>query len=695
MLGTDSSPQKLNRLDDRLLAEPEVETEELASHFISWLNETSGLDFEVPPAELEKARETENNLESGPVGAELDDLLQSRFAHDSFRSGQKEAIQHVLNGTHCLLVMPTGGGKSLCYQLPSLALAGTTLVISPLISLMKDQVDSLQEQGISATNINSSFSRPEQLNRLDDVRDGLYDLVYVAPERLEDRDFRAALAGLEIDLLAVDEAHCISKWGYDFRPAYRRIPEAHKAVGAPPVLATTATATPRVQQDIRKQLQLVRMEQIVKGFNRPNLYLEVEPVESIYAKRELLADFFADFSPPGSAIVYVGTRDETIEVADFLENRTGLTCRSYHGGMGKERRKAIQRDFLADRAPVMVATNAFGMGIDKPNIRVVVHYRFPGTVEAYYQEAGRAGRDGKPARCLLFYRPADKELQEWFIRNDAPGRKELFRLYDVLLDLKDDSPLPESAGGKLVYLPETLRQLCDLTDVQLQTGLSLLEQAGWIEDCGYRGPKRYLKLRQENQDQLKTVLGRVRKRRRQKREKLRKMVKYAKIDTCRREYILDYFGDDSQCAVEKCCDNCTGKNSPEDDLLSSTEKLILATVAELETPLGVRKLAMILAGSEARSICERGLDELTVYGKLEEETQKNVRKRIEALLERGLLRQKGDYRPVVVFTEKGQQLAQESEVPAAQSPCGDSSPPTGSGSRSEKQAEPEIEYPPF
>ena len=353
--------------------------------------------------------------------------LTQYFGFENFRPGQEEAIQRLLNGQHTLLVMPTGSGKSLAYQLPALLQPHLTLVISPLIALMQDQVDSLTERDIPATFINSSLSSYEVNRRMRAVREGHIKLLYIAPERFRSRSFTRALANTKISMLAVDEAHCISQWGHDFRPDYLQIGPIWQAMGQPTLLATTATATPTVQKDIAHLLGIPNAQPIVTGFNRPNLTLRVVHAPDLRTKLDTLHALLT--KTEGSAIVYAATRRNTDEVTDFVRDVIGKPAQAYHAGLDRDHRYRVQRDFMADRTQVVVATNAFGMGVDKPDVRAVIHYNMPATVEAYYQEAGRAGRDGLPAECVLLFAPDDLRLQNWLITSDTPGLDDLHQVY--------------------------------------------------------------------------------------------------------------------------------------------------------------------------------------------------------------------------------------------------------------------------
>ncbi len=360
----------------------------------------------------------------------------NRFGLEDFRKGQQDVISHIIAGHDCLCVMPTGGGKSLCYQLPSLVRPGLTIVVSPLIALMKDQVDSLSNRGISATLINSTLSAAEQNQRLEHVAGGHYSMVYVAPERLRNSRFLDAIRTTPIQLLAVDEAHCISEWGHDFRPDYQRLGRFREALGGVQTIALTATATPKVRQDIVDSLKLRVAKHFITGFARDNLYLGSMLCMGDRDKDKQLLEFIKN--QPGAGIIYAATRKRCEALVEQIGKELKISVGAYHAGLMPEQRKLIQEQFMGGHLKVIIATNAFGMGIDKSDLRYVVHYNTPGTLEAYYQEAGRAGRDSLPSQCVLLYSPQDRYIQEFFIENANPPRELLESVYDLLVKRPED-----------------------------------------------------------------------------------------------------------------------------------------------------------------------------------------------------------------------------------------------------------------
>ncbi len=360
-------------------------------------------------------------------------ILKEYFGYQSFKKGQNELIEGILQGHDVMGVMPTSGGKSLCYQIPALLMEGVTLVISPLIALMKDQVDALKENGIAATYLNSSLTTTEQNKRLEEVKNGKYKLMYIAPERLNSYDFLNVARNLKIPFVAIDEAHCISQWGHDFRPSYREIPRFITALDERPLLgAFTATATEEIVKDIKNILNLNNPLEVITGFDRPNLYFGVEKGID---KKKYIFDYLKNHLDQ-SGIIYCSTRNEVESLGREL-NTKGFSASIYHGGMRSEDRKESQDAFLYDQSLIMVATNAFGMGIDKSNVRFVIHYNMPKNIEAYYQEAGRAGRDGEESECILLFSAQDVVKQKYLIEisNMNPSREAIvYASLQVLVD---------------------------------------------------------------------------------------------------------------------------------------------------------------------------------------------------------------------------------------------------------------------
>ncbi len=369
------------------------------------------------------------------TAASYDDALH-KFGLQSFRPGQREVIESIVSGNDCMCVMPTGGGKSLCYQLPSIIRPGLTIVVSPLIALMKDQVDGLGKRGIPAALINSTLSASEQQTRLHDVAAGKYQLVYVAPERLRNNRFLEAIRATPIQLLAIDEAHCISQWGHDFRPDYARIGRFREWLGGVQTVALTATATPRVREDIVDVLGLKRPKQFMSGFARPNLHFGVVQRSSDREKDEELKSFLSGVH--GSGIIYAATRKRCEALVDWIGTKLKLPVGAYHAGLMPDQRRAVQERFMKNQLRVIVATNAFGMGIDKPDLRFVIHYNMPGSLEAYYQEAGRAGRDGNQSVCVMLYSFQDRHIQEFFIDNNYPPQEMIEKVYSFLMAREED-----------------------------------------------------------------------------------------------------------------------------------------------------------------------------------------------------------------------------------------------------------------
>jgi ATP-dependent DNA helicase RecQ len=415
--------------------------------------------------------------QGGPLRPTLDQaraLLREHFGYPDFRGRQPEAVAGALAGRDVLVLMPTGGGKSLCYQIPALALPHLTLVVSPLISLMLDQVDALQAAGVPAAFVNSTLSAAEVDARLDAAEQGRLKLLYLAPERFDSPRFRDRLARLRVSLLAVDEAHCISQWGHDFRPSYLRLGEARVALGCP-AIALTATATPEVRRDIERELRLRDPVVVTGGFDRTNLRWQVRAARDEAEKDRLFLETLRNRPQDGVSIAYASTRRAVDTLADLL-NRTGIRAAGYHAGIAGSERRRLQDAFMAEEAGVIVATNAFGMGIDKPNVRLVVHYHLPGSLEGYYQEAGRAGRDGEMSDCVLVYSPRDRLTHEFMISQAHPPRAVVEAVHEAVLHAVAAGI---GRGGR--RWPERLGA---------QSRWPWQRDGGWHQRSGARGPQR-------------------------------------------------------------------------------------------------------------------------------------------------------------------------------------------------------------
>ncbi len=458
-------------------------------------------------------------------------ILQKYFGYSAFRGPQEEIIKHVLSKKHALVIMPTGMGKSLCYQIPGIMQEGLTVIISPLIALMKDQVDDLVMRGIDAAFINASLSRAEREARYAALRAGAYKLLYVTPERFRKSQFIELIGKRRVDLLAVDEAHCISEWGHDFRPDYTRLCEFRALLGSPTTIALTATATPEVQRDIISQLGLRPAEIKVfhEGIARPNLFLQVEEV---WGEDKKLAFILAQRrSQPGNGVVYFALIKSLASMSALLQ-RAGIRHLRYHGDLNAFERRRVQERFMHGENQLVLATNAFGMGIDKANIRFVVHAELPGTLEAYYQEIGRAGRDGLPSRCTLLYDEQDLLIQMDFIKWNNPGAAFYERLYHFLIE---DIEAVNALG--LEGLKEKLH-FKNRYDFRLETALGMLERHGVTAgdlEAKTLTVNGVLPPALTDQAGLEEKLKREQK-------KLYTMVQYAKTGSCRKTFIHEYFG---------------------------------------------------------------------------------------------------------------------------------------------------------
>lgn len=532
----------------------------------------------------------------------LDQALHEYFGYDEFRPGQREVLERLMSGKDVLAVFPTGAGKSLTYQLAALLLPGTAIIVSPLIALMRDQVVDLQSRSIGGVSaINSTLTEQEVNYQLSEMTGGEGKLLYVTPERCSDPEFLEHLERTNVCLFVVDEAHCISEWGYDFRPAYLMLNKAIRAAGRPPILALTATATPQVRTDIQSNLGLIDPLVIIHGFDRPNLVFDVKSASTDREKDWQLLKLFGratsgkpgeaggymtsntarrdphtgidpelaermdylDATLEGSGLVYVATTAEARRVSALL-NEAGLKADFYHGQMRKSDRDRVQQAWMDEVTPVVVATTAFGMGINKPNLRYVVHYDLPASLEAYYQEAGRAGRDGMPAKAVLIYDPRDRNIQNFFIGGSVPSEGSLRDFWDEIRKTLRAKERTNTESGRVHSLTiGEVAKIRNLPVARVRPLLAALEQAGGVVVLEGNG---------DNQDVAhfrKThVLGRrllldmkkLQARKQYEQSRLEMMQRYAGTRDCRRKLLLGYFGETYEQDNCWACDNCLKAN---------------------------------------------------------------------------------------------------------------------------------------
>ena len=502
------------------------------------------------------------------------EVLKNYFGYDTFRPGQEEIIEAILNGRDAMAIMPTGAGKSVCYQVPALLLPGITLVVSPLISLMQDQVKALNDVGVHAAFINSALTEGQIRKALSLAAQGVYKIIYVAPERLESWEFLDFATHTEISMVTVDEAHCISQWGQDFRPSYVKIVDFIQKLGRRPVVsAFTATATENVRDDILRTLQLANPNVVVTGFDRENLYYSVEHIRK---KDDFILDYI-EKHPSDSGIIYCATRKNVDKLYEELFKR-GVAVTRYHAGLGGAERKKNQEDFIYDRAPVVVATNAFGMGIDKSNVRFVIHYNMPQSMENYYQEAGRAGRDGEPAQCILLFSPQDMMINRF------------------LLEQKDFSEL---------------------------TG----EEARLI--------------RQRDTRRLQT------------------MEQYCRGTGCLRNYILQYFGEETEDPCENC-GNCHREYTEID--LTEEARQVVKCVTETRGRYGIQIVIGTLLGANWVRLRELGMMNYESYGSLKEKKEADLRALISQMVSEGYLRQTEEQYSVLKLGDTAPLMKEDARV---------------------------------
>lgn len=546
------------------------------------------------------------------------EALRRWFGFTAFRPGQEAVVRTVLAGRDAVVVMPTGSGKSLCFQLPALMLEGTTLVVSPLIALMKDQVDALRARRIPATFLNSTLSADETSQRLAQLRMGHYKLVYVAPERFRNPRFLDALADTPLAMLAIDEAHCISSWGHDFRPDYLHLGEV---VGRLPasvrLLAVTATATDAVRQDIAQHLRLGQggrsaPEVFVTGFERPNLALNVTRVRTHGEKLERLLQIIEFFR---SGIVYCSTRRMVERVQSLLAEH-GVRALAYNGAMEDADRTHVQDAFMRREAPVVVATNAFGMGVDRPDIRFVVHWDVPGSLEAYYQEVGRAGRDGAYAWCELFFNYADVRTQEFFIESANPPAEHVYELYAAIRNA-----CAQGEGGEATLSPEAWAERAGIkSPLAVRNLVAVFERNGLLRRVRRVGSPYSTITVPEGNDipALKRICAALAQKDATDRERLRDLLDYVDARGCRHRFLLAYFGE--RTAARPCtkCDVChpvrafPARLPPDETRLTEIRK-VLSCVARLHGKGAYALVAEVLRGE-----AEASFRKLSTFGLLPE-----------------------------------------------------------------------------
>ena len=573
--------------------------------------------------------------------------LLERFGFPAFRPGQREACEAAVANRNVLVVMPTGSGKSLCYQLPALLRSDLTVVVSPLVALMQDQVDALRSRGLGdeVALVNAQQGQAANAEALEHAVGGRLRLLYVAPERFSSPGFLERLRQAEVGLFVVDEAHCVSQWGHDFRPDYFRLADAARSVGARAIVASTATATPRVAQDVARRLGLRDPVKVATGFDRPNIAFSVAR-PAPHEKRPLIAEALrGDEALP--AIVYAGTRAGSEDIARDLGEALGVEALAYHAGLEREHRASVQRRFLADEAPVIVATNAFGMGVDKPNVRTVLHASVPASLEAYYQEAGRAGRDGLPAHALLLAENRDKALHVHFIKREEVEEGLPAWLADRLAATADGD------GRYSLDAPGLARELGGDGD-RLRALLGHLARAGVISPSP-AAPDRVSGTVLAPFDKRAEMLCRasIEEAARARWRQYREVWAYVEGAVCRRRAILRHFGDRSEPAgVSPCCDVCDPElvpepPSPSPESVADLDEAIVSVAGAARPSVGRTTCAEILHGARTKKIRRNSYDGLPLYGCSSHMARAEILARVDRLIEEGRIEVTGGPYPVL------------------------------------------------